>query len=662
MSSIYNKHTITQYQNQIRLVHLSGGQRDDAVRCSLEVVPLDEETSYEALSYCWGDCQDERVIILDEEEFHISQNLLSALRTIRNPKETRTLWVDAICINQQDNLEKAWQVNLMGEIFANCQMGLIYLGEEKEKKDEWCLMRNLACSDYVDVPRQDGGPNSGELRPAEESILSFPLNGEPMATASEDTPRRNAHPSCQWHGRLPRFSTINGVVQMLSKGYHLHEIETFNNIVHSEHKPDFEDLEPVFALGAFLNRTWWTRSWTVQEAALPRSSTIYCGSLEYSFEELSMAAENLYNHSLDCCSDAFTSLAEHLDPEICYGEATINIFFNFQRQFNALDLARAWVGMPDINLLDLLYSFHNRQAKDERDKIYALLGFLPRNMRVQPDYTTTLERLNKSLSIRLLTECPDKQLSVLWRQTPPTTTRPSWIKNFSTETSAINRRIRSEQYDAGTKKSVQIKVCSDTELSVLGIKVDVLSDMGPDFRTAQTYSIDDFDSVRVWALFVHQALLRGKHHSTYADFNEIFGKTLSGNLHSLDPNYTGFTQVLDQFIVSLMLEKPCSKLVDTNLAQEVNISATGRRIFVTEQGRIGLGPKWMEEGDEVWVLFGSSVPFILRPLPNGRSTKHEHEVDPTRNNHIVVGDCYVDGIMFGEAVQETTAGQTVYLI
>ena len=61
----------------------------------------------------------------------------------------------------------------------------------------------------------------------------------------------------------------------------------------------------------------------------------------------------------------------------------------------------------------------------------------------------------------------------------------------------------------------------------------------------------------------------------------------------------------------------------------------GRNVFVTSNGRIGLGHPTVREGDEVWLLAGSIMPAILRPRDNG--------------NFEFLGETYVDGTMYGEA-------------
>jgi Heterokaryon incompatibility protein (HET) len=98
------------------------------IRCELEVVSLDEKPPYEAVSYAWGDPKDTRLIVVEGLEIKIRKNLEACLRYLRKPDKELRLWVDAICINQDDKREKSQQVAMMGDIFRSCPSAYIWLG------------------------------------------------------------------------------------------------------------------------------------------------------------------------------------------------------------------------------------------------------------------------------------------------------------------------------------------------------------------------------------------------------------------------------------------------------------------------------------------------------------------------------------------------------
>ncbi|KAI0169098.1 HET-domain-containing protein [Hypoxylon sp. FL1284] len=86
---------------------------------------------YVALSYTWGDEQETYKVRVNGTEAGIRRNLESALRAIRNQgflRDGMKLWADALCINQQDDVEKGKQVALMGEIYSSAADVVIWLG------------------------------------------------------------------------------------------------------------------------------------------------------------------------------------------------------------------------------------------------------------------------------------------------------------------------------------------------------------------------------------------------------------------------------------------------------------------------------------------------------------------------------------------------------
>ena len=115
--------------NEIRLVRIKLGA-DGQLSCTLSTNQLDDsKVAYHALSYVWGDATDQEIISCDGRSLPITRNLHAALCQLRSKGYDWLLWIDAICINQQDNVEKTAQVQLMHTIFTKADMVLIWLGE-----------------------------------------------------------------------------------------------------------------------------------------------------------------------------------------------------------------------------------------------------------------------------------------------------------------------------------------------------------------------------------------------------------------------------------------------------------------------------------------------------------------------------------------------------
>lgn len=114
---------------QIRILHLLPGNREDPIRCMLDTALLDDSPVYEALSYAWGDPLDCHFIELDGRRKSVTVNLYHALRRLRYPGCERRLWVDALCIDQDNDIEKSHQVNLMSKIYSRTWRAILWLGD-----------------------------------------------------------------------------------------------------------------------------------------------------------------------------------------------------------------------------------------------------------------------------------------------------------------------------------------------------------------------------------------------------------------------------------------------------------------------------------------------------------------------------------------------------
>src|SRR5690348_7910023 len=91
----------------IRLLVLEPAKKPkDRLKASLLLTELDATCEYEAISYAWGEPIFNRHLELSDDRLPITENLASALRVFRDPDRPRTLWVDAVCINQKDEKER----------------------------------------------------------------------------------------------------------------------------------------------------------------------------------------------------------------------------------------------------------------------------------------------------------------------------------------------------------------------------------------------------------------------------------------------------------------------------------------------------------------------------------------------------------------------------
>lgn len=141
--------------DEIRLLVLQPGEPQDTIRCSFTVVSLSEvkeRYKYEALSYYWGTDQPSYEIRISQnkklenrrnwknvvdsvkpQKFYIRSNLHAALVQFRDRDQVIYLWVDALCIDQEDEEEKNIQVSRMAQIYRGAHRVCIWLGAGNHK-------------------------------------------------------------------------------------------------------------------------------------------------------------------------------------------------------------------------------------------------------------------------------------------------------------------------------------------------------------------------------------------------------------------------------------------------------------------------------------------------------------------------------------------------
>ena len=121
--------------NEVRLLTLLPGRTSAELRVSLSIVPFQVQSppTFEALSYVWGSTENPDFVTVGEtgnDAIAVTQNLAIALTRLRYRDQPRTLWVDAICVNQKDLAERSQQVQLMGNIYGSAARVIGWLGPE----------------------------------------------------------------------------------------------------------------------------------------------------------------------------------------------------------------------------------------------------------------------------------------------------------------------------------------------------------------------------------------------------------------------------------------------------------------------------------------------------------------------------------------------------
>ena len=131
-------HSSLNNPSHIRLLTLLPGKPGTPLKCELTEFKNPTTGSYEAFSYAWGSVSTSENIEICEAtnpeqiagSLPITRNLFDALRRLRT-EAPRLLWIDAICMNQDDLEEKGNQVARMGHVYRNASRVIVWLGEDE---------------------------------------------------------------------------------------------------------------------------------------------------------------------------------------------------------------------------------------------------------------------------------------------------------------------------------------------------------------------------------------------------------------------------------------------------------------------------------------------------------------------------------------------------
>jgi hypothetical protein len=322
----YNYEQIGDSERCIRILTLSSGREEDLLCGQLDKCPLDEISPYDALSYCWGTGVKDAVIDCSGGSIQITKTLDRALRVLRHKDKTRRLWIDQICINQENNADRSSQVRLMYDIYSCAQRTVVWLGGDEH--DLGPVVRNL----FIDfeamgaVCRRHG--YSTTTPPNAMSLLELShLTDEQFKEKESDGELIVNHES-RW------FPT--------------------DDVLRKCPLPD-RSSEAWPAFNALLESVYFTRVWTLQEVLSSREAVILWGTTELPWAKLRGAYHwAILNHCM----------VKDLRQDI-HSPALKRVKF--------LELEISWFrGMRFQNLADLVIICREGfEATNPRDQIYA---------------------------------------------------------------------------------------------------------------------------------------------------------------------------------------------------------------------------------------------------------------------------------------------------
>jgi hypothetical protein len=150
---IYRYSYIDGEAREIRIVRIEpASNKDDPIQCELTKYCLDDKPTYKALSYTWGEDEKSAHLAIGEKSLWISRNLEAALKRLRLPDTYLNIWVDRICIDQEDDVERSSQTSRMSNVYNQAENVYVWLGEADANSElAWELIENLASGTEIAI-------------------------------------------------------------------------------------------------------------------------------------------------------------------------------------------------------------------------------------------------------------------------------------------------------------------------------------------------------------------------------------------------------------------------------------------------------------------------------------------------------------------------------
>ncbi|KAI3316758.1 HET-domain-containing protein [Xylariaceae sp. AK1471] len=232
-----------QNADEFRLIIIYPALFNEVLRGELTTSNLSSplKPQYDALSYTWadetGNKTRSKTFFLEggRGTILITKNCDAAIRRLRHPQQKRWVWIDALCIDQDNDGERTYQVSIMPRIYLSAKKVVVYTGEGTPQTDK--------LFDWLNG-----------LKTVE---LDIPSSADPSNVAENVTTK------------LERYWDISreGMMAFLKPAADARETS-------------LSESEIINLVAEFFSRRWFRRVWVLQEVSLPnpRQTTVVCGA------------------------------------------------------------------------------------------------------------------------------------------------------------------------------------------------------------------------------------------------------------------------------------------------------------------------------------------------------------------------------------------------
>ncbi|KIN02890.1 hypothetical protein OIDMADRAFT_118906 [Oidiodendron maius Zn] len=278
------------------------------------------------------------------------------------------------------------------------------------------------------------------------------------------------------------------------------------------------------------------------------------------------------------------------------------------------------------------------------------------------DYRMSVVDLYTKVTIDLIQLEQDLRPMVGFR-TNVSPSLPTWAIDLSLTPSADtadwwwNHSHRYQRFAADGGETLQFKTLhGGSVLSLTGLYVDRVQEVGDVLRQETSQIIPEkrvMEIITTWEQIMRRCfedLDIGQEYPNGHSLVDAFGRTMIGDM-IMEEFPRRRADAEDGRLVWQFVRKGIRNEVYNSIYKMI----VGQTFFITQRGYFGIGPPTIEQGDEVWVISGGKVPFILRP----RETGSQAPQPMISLEFTLVGNAFVYGIMDGEAEMLCGASQKV---
>lgn len=357
-------------RSQIRVLTIQPGVDEAQIRCSLNTIEL-KQNSHACLSHCWGEQVATRRISVNGYHVRVRQNLYDFLHIARRLHYQSQIWIDAICINQDDAVEKSVQVELMSDIYTFASETFVWLGVSLS-----CLetIHNLAIT--LELPECKMRNYQGySPRPAEGKASSLNWNCECIIRKIREN----------------RYLSKNARLSLWGWASKLPAVESTLQLCYSA----------ISAFQEVITAPYWARVWILQEITLSTNVQLLtplgqlCLARLLAMHRIMSNVRDLYfalrgydDDLYDPMTNSLPACSGTLEEFLRYSPAS-----DYPAMQNLLDLLNIQARNKGIQPVDAFRATVRRRCTDPKDRVYAVRGLLDPRARVDVDYNKCKEEI-----------------------------------------------------------------------------------------------------------------------------------------------------------------------------------------------------------------------------------------------------------------------------